>query len=176
MKFGPRKPDMKKSISARTTGKAKRTLKKSIDPSYGKKGMGYIKNPKKAAYNKLYNKTTYSPLRSPYVSSSDSDGIGCLLIAAFVGTPATFGLLHITSGFFQLICLLGLLLCLAIDALLLISGYYFSAEHPVIAFVLFSIISFFWTLVFGLDTFIRFVPLIAIWATYVGGISLRYRQ
>lgn len=60
MKFGMRKPSIKKSFSARTTGKAKRAVKKSVVPGYGKKGMGWIKDPKKAAYNKVYKKTTFS--------------------------------------------------------------------------------------------------------------------
>ena len=60
MKIGVRKPSIKKSIKARTTGKAKRAVKKAIIPGYGKKGMGWVKNPKKAAYNKIYNKTTVS--------------------------------------------------------------------------------------------------------------------
>ena len=60
MKIGMRKPSLKKSIKARTTGKAKRALKKAIIPGYGKKGTGWIKNPKKAAYNKVYKKTTFS--------------------------------------------------------------------------------------------------------------------
>lgn len=60
MKFGIRKPSLKKSIKARTTGKAKRVLKKAVIPGYGKKGSGWIKNPKKAAYNKVYKKTTFS--------------------------------------------------------------------------------------------------------------------
>ena len=60
MKLGMRKPSIKKSISARTTGKAKRAVKKAVVPGYGKKGMGWIKDPKKAAYNKVYNKTTFS--------------------------------------------------------------------------------------------------------------------
>lgn len=60
MKFGMRKPSLKKSIAARTSGKAKRTLKKALIPGYGQKGIGYIKNPKKALYNKVYNKTTFS--------------------------------------------------------------------------------------------------------------------
>lgn len=59
MKVGLRKPSIKKSISARTTGKAKRAIKKALIPGYGKKGTGWIKNPKKAAYNKIYNKTTF---------------------------------------------------------------------------------------------------------------------
>lgn len=58
MKVGIRKPSIKKSIKARTTGKLKRAVKKSVNPLYGKKGMGYINNPKKAVYNKVYNKTT----------------------------------------------------------------------------------------------------------------------
>lgn len=59
MKLGFRKPSLKKSIKARTTGKVKRKMKSSIDPTYGKKGVGWVKNPKKAAYNKVYNKTTF---------------------------------------------------------------------------------------------------------------------
>lgn len=58
MKFGIRKPSIKKSIKARTTGKITRNIKKTVNPFYGKKGMGFINNPKKAIYNKVYNKTT----------------------------------------------------------------------------------------------------------------------
>ncbi|WP_312288216.1 hypothetical protein [Terrisporobacter sp.] len=55
-----RKPSLKKSISARTKGRATRTIKKAVIPGYGKKGTGMIKNPKKAIYNKVYNKTSFS--------------------------------------------------------------------------------------------------------------------
>lgn len=55
-----RKPSIKKSIKARTTGKAKRAIKKSVVPGYGKKGAGMIKSPKKAVYNKVYDKTSFS--------------------------------------------------------------------------------------------------------------------
>lgn len=60
MKYGVRTPSIKKSLSARTTGKAKRAVKKALIPGYGKKGMGWIRNPKKAAYNKVYHKTSVS--------------------------------------------------------------------------------------------------------------------
>ena len=60
MKFGMRTPSLKRSISARTTGQLKRSVKRAIVPGYGKKGMGWIKNPKKALYNKVYHKTTFS--------------------------------------------------------------------------------------------------------------------
>lgn len=54
-----RKPSLKRSFKARTTGKLKRTVKKTLIPGYGKKGSGWIKNPKKAVYNKVYHKTTF---------------------------------------------------------------------------------------------------------------------
>ena len=60
MKFGMRTPSFKRSISARTTGQLKRSVKRALIPGYGKKGMGWIKNPKKALYNKVYHKTTFS--------------------------------------------------------------------------------------------------------------------
>jgi hypothetical protein len=60
MKFGIRKPSLKKSLAARTTGRAKRAVKRAIIPGYGRKGMGWIRNPKKAAYNKIYRKTSVS--------------------------------------------------------------------------------------------------------------------
>ena len=60
MKFGMRKPSFKKSFKARTTGRAKRAIKRALIPGYGKKGMGWIRNPKKAMYNKIYRKTTFS--------------------------------------------------------------------------------------------------------------------
>lgn len=59
MKFGMRKPSIKKSFKLRTTGKAKRKLKKSLIPGYGKKGRGVL-HPKRAVKNKIYRKTTFS--------------------------------------------------------------------------------------------------------------------
>ena len=54
VKVGFRKPSIKKSIKARTTGKYKRRFKKAINPLYGKKGMGFIKNPRKTP-NRIIN-------------------------------------------------------------------------------------------------------------------------
>lgn len=57
MKFGIRKPSLKKSISARTS------LKRQIVHRAGLKmprGYGWIRDPKKYAYNKVYNKTSFS--------------------------------------------------------------------------------------------------------------------
>lgn len=58
MNFGYRTPNIKKSVKSRTTGKITRTLKKSINPTYSNKGVGYIKNPEKAIKNSIYHKTT----------------------------------------------------------------------------------------------------------------------
>ena len=60
MKYGMRTPNVNKRISARTTGKITRTMNKAVNPLYGKKGMGFINNPSKAVYNKVYSKTTTS--------------------------------------------------------------------------------------------------------------------
>ena len=51
MKIGVRKPSLKKAIKASTTGKAKRAVKKAVNPLYGKKGVGLAKNA-------VYKKTT----------------------------------------------------------------------------------------------------------------------
>ena len=60
MKYGMRTPNINKRISARTTGKVTRTMNKAVNPLYGKKGIGIVNDPKKAVYNKIYNKTSRS--------------------------------------------------------------------------------------------------------------------
>lgn len=55
MKFGFRKPSFKKRIAARTS------LKRFARHSLGIKaprGMDWLTNPKKAAYNRVYNRTS----------------------------------------------------------------------------------------------------------------------
>lgn len=58
MKIGIRKPSIKKAVKAKTVGKAKRAAKKAVNPLYGKKGAGLVKDPKGAVKNKVYKKTT----------------------------------------------------------------------------------------------------------------------
>jgi len=56
MKFGMRKPSLKKRISARTS------IKRQVIHRAGLKmprGWGWLRNPKKYAYNKVYNKTSF---------------------------------------------------------------------------------------------------------------------
>lgn len=38
-------------------------MKRAVNPLYGKKGMGFITNPEKAIYNKVYHKVTVDPLK-----------------------------------------------------------------------------------------------------------------
>lgn len=59
MKYGMRTPSLKKSIAARTSGRATRAVKKALIPGYGTKGRGWL-NPKRKVYNKVYSKTTFS--------------------------------------------------------------------------------------------------------------------
>ncbi|HEX8253630.1 MAG TPA: hypothetical protein VF846_10800 [Thermoanaerobaculia bacterium] len=55
MKFGIRTPSLRKRIAARTS------VKRYIRHSLGFKaprGWGWLTNPKRAAYNRIYNRTT----------------------------------------------------------------------------------------------------------------------
>ena len=57
MKFGLRKPSLRKSFAARTS------LKRVVRHSLGVKaprGAGWLTNPKKAAYNRVYARSTFS--------------------------------------------------------------------------------------------------------------------
>lgn len=56
MKFGIRKPSLRKRISARTS------IKRQIVHRAGlkmPKGYGWLRNPKKYVYNKVYQRTTF---------------------------------------------------------------------------------------------------------------------
>ena len=57
MKFGMRKPSIRKSIAARTS--VKRYIRHSLGVK-APRGWGWITNPKKALYNKVYRKTSFS--------------------------------------------------------------------------------------------------------------------
>ena len=65
MKFGFRIPSIKKRIAARTS--AKRIIAHNLGFK-APRGMGWITNPKKAMYNKVYNQTSR----------------GCMLSAVFL--------------------------------------------------------------------------------------------
>jgi hypothetical protein len=57
VKIGVRKPSLKKSISARTS--MNRMLRNGLGLK-APRGLGWITNPKRAAYNRVYNRTSTS--------------------------------------------------------------------------------------------------------------------
>jgi hypothetical protein len=56
LRFGPRRPSFRKRLAARTS------LRRYIRHSLGVKaprGLGWLTNPKRAAYNRVYNRTSF---------------------------------------------------------------------------------------------------------------------
>ncbi|OQA93089.1 MAG: hypothetical protein BWY24_00730 [Microgenomates group bacterium ADurb.Bin219] len=70
MKFGIRTPSLKRRISARTSWK--RYVRHSLGLK-APRGMGILTNPKKALYNKVYNKTSVSVDRLLKVPKNNND-------------------------------------------------------------------------------------------------------
>jgi hypothetical protein len=63
MKVGLRTPSPTKKVKAATTGRFKRAAKKAVNPVYGHKGMGYLKDPERAVKNAIYHQVTIDPLK-----------------------------------------------------------------------------------------------------------------
>jgi hypothetical protein len=74
MKFGYRRPSLKKRISARTS--VKRMIRQNLGFKVPR-GWGWVTNPRKAAYNRIYNRTTK----------------GCISVILFLIIPPLFLLL-----------------------------------------------------------------------------------
>ena len=83
MKFGFRRPSFRKSIAARTS------LNRYMRHSLGLKaprGWGWLTNPKKAAYNRTYSRTTFEWQDLFKVGSRRRAAQGCLMmIVASIG-------------------------------------------------------------------------------------------
>ena len=82
MKFGIRTPSLRKRIAARTS--VNRLVRNSLGLK-APRGWGWLTNPRKAAYNRIYNRTTidlFSLGRSRRRSS------GCLVMLAVAGLAA----------------------------------------------------------------------------------------
>jgi len=56
MRFGFRKPSLKKRIAARTSIKRQFVSRAGLKMP---RGWGWMRNPKKYAYNKVYNRTSF---------------------------------------------------------------------------------------------------------------------
>lgn len=87
MKFGLRIPSIKKRIAARTSWK--RVTRHSLGLK-APRGWGWLTNPKKAAYNRAYNRTTFGigdVLKSgagSRTAQSSGSGCGAMLAVAVV--------------------------------------------------------------------------------------------
>lgn len=77
VKIGVRTPSIKRSVKARTTGRITRTVKRSVNPVYGKKGTGFITNPERSIKNAVYHRTTVgiNPLSTLATNQSKSSTI-----------------------------------------------------------------------------------------------------
>ncbi|MGC4088317.1 MAG: hypothetical protein QM756_10540 [Polyangiaceae bacterium] len=107
MKFGFRVPSFRKRIAARTSWK--RVVRHNLGLK-APRGWGWVTNPKKAAYNRVYNKTTVgvdqllngrrtgssSNGSNAQQSSSGGAGVGCfiavLVVVAIAGGPVGWAL------------------------------------------------------------------------------------
>ncbi|MBK9002199.1 MAG: hypothetical protein IPM35_41295 [Myxococcales bacterium] len=90
MKFGFRMPSLKKRIAARTS------WKRAVRHRAGLKaprGMGWLTNPKRAAYNRVYNRTTFGLGRGG--KGGQAVG-GCLIVGVLaIGAAVSFAAAHI---------------------------------------------------------------------------------
>ena len=117
-----RKPSFKKSFSAKTKGRATKTIKRACNPYYGKKGSGWINDPERAAYNHLYNKTT----QSVYDNSSFDGGSGFISNCfSFIGGifMMFISLLHFAALLFSLAVNIGVLVIIIKIFLFFISAF-----------------------------------------------------
>ena len=73
MRFGLRIPSLRKRIAARTSWK--RAVRNSLGLK-APRGWGWITNPRRAAYNRIYNRTTVGV------------GKGCLVIVIMLAAGA----------------------------------------------------------------------------------------
>ena len=88
MRFGFRKPSLRKSVAARTS--AARLIRHSLGLK-APRGWGWLTNPKKAAYNRIYSRTTFGCRDLLRTSRRRQAGRGCLVLLCLVllATAAT---------------------------------------------------------------------------------------
>jgi hypothetical protein len=89
MKFGFRRPSFKKCLAARTS------WKRAVRHRLGLKaprGWGWLTNPKKAAYNRVYRRTTFG-VDDLVKTRRTSRSSGCLvlLFAVLIGPAIAIG-------------------------------------------------------------------------------------
>lgn len=168
MKFGVRKPSIKRSVKARTTGRLKRTAKKAVNPLYGKKGMGLINNPKKAVYNKVYNKTTVSA-RDVGKAASGKE-VGSSMVVFFYLAIFSAILYFVLDGWWKAIPIFLGLISLVGMLNLYVKLIQFVSKNYVASFILFLLLGTFYYF-FGqaIDFYPTAIP-IALIVTYIIGL------
>ncbi|WPC08788.1 SHOCT domain-containing protein [Globicatella sp. PHS-GS-PNBC-21-1553] len=164
MKYGVRKPSINRSIKARTTGRIKRSAKKAINPLYGKKGMGLINNPKKAIYNKAYNKTTVSA-RDIGKTASGSSVVAMIYLALIAIILYLF-----LDGWWKIIPIVLGIISLAGMVGLYVQLIQYIANNYVVSFILFAMLgTFFYFFCDWLGVYPATIP-IALIVTYIIGL------
>lgn len=87
MKFGLRTPSWTKTFGAYRS-QWKRSLMRLFFPKvYGKRGMGWLTNPRKAAYNWWYNRTSFSIYQLFGIKRGGGFGFACFLAASIICFP-----------------------------------------------------------------------------------------
>ena len=82
MKWGFRKPSLRKRIAARTSWK--RYVRHSLGLK-APRGWGWLTNPRRAAYNRLYSRTTFG-LGDLFKTRRRSPQAGCLALLVLFAT------------------------------------------------------------------------------------------
>jgi hypothetical protein len=82
MKFGPRIPSLNKRIAARTSWR--RYVRHSLGVK-APRGYGWLTNPRRAAYNRIYSRTTFPLFSRSRRSGSISGGLVLILLWYLVG-------------------------------------------------------------------------------------------
>jgi hypothetical protein len=93
MKFGLRTPFLKKRIAARTSWK--RVVRHSLGIK-APRGLGWLTDPKKAAYNRVYNRTTFS-IDSLFRTGRRRAGSSAAGLLAVLLLAPILGLVHLCS-------------------------------------------------------------------------------
>ena len=145
MKVGMRTPSPEKMVKAKTTGRLKRAAKSSYNPVYGKKGIGYLKNPERAIKNKIYHKVTIDPLESIKNASIDDVDISpvkvsrtkrpkypkLMTLSAFVGAISLLITLYKLIAYRQLYLVWAILAIIGYVSFFILTRFYVEHEEKI---------------------------------------------
>ena len=96
MKWGFRKPSLSKRIAARTS--VKRYIRNSLGLK-APRGWGWLTNPKKAMYNRMYRRTTFGLEDIFKVGGKRRSQTGCLLFFVLLIWLAVAAVAHASLSF-----------------------------------------------------------------------------